>query len=330
MLVVVVAVFVVFVVAKTAVVVPQQSAFVVERLGRFSGVLEAGFHVLMPFMDIVRYKHTLKEQSFEIPEQICITRDNVQVAVDGILYLKVMDPQRASYGISDYNFAITQLAQTALRSEIGKIDLDRTFEERTHINTQVVSELDKATGPWGIKVLRYEIKNITPPKDILAAMEKQMRAEREKRAVILASEGERDAAINSAEGRKQQVIKESEAKRQQQINEAEGQALAILEVAKATAEGISKVGEALSGPGGLEAVQLRVAEQYVKEFGNLARSSTTLVLPATLSDVGSMIALAMNVFKSGQHTASPRAAGGLALPTTPVAPRPGAARPPGT
>ncbi|HZZ83867.1 MAG TPA: stomatin-like protein [Anaeromyxobacteraceae bacterium] len=327
LLVVLVAAFVVFVVAKTAVVVPQQSAFVVERLGRFSGVLEAGFHVLMPFMDVVRYKHTLKEQSFEIPEQVCITRDNVQVAVDGILYLMVMDPQRASYGISDYRFAITQLAQTALRSEIGKIDLDRTFEERTHINTQVVTELDKATGPWGIKVLRYEIKNITPPKDVLAAMEKQMRAEREKRAVILTSEGERDAAINGAEGRKQQVIKESEAKRQQQINEAEGQALAILEVAKATAEGIEKVGAALSGQGGLEAVQLRVAEQYVKEFGNLARSSTTVVLPATLSDVGSMISLAMNVFKSGQQPAAPRS--NQALPTTAVAPRPGPARPPG-
>ncbi len=327
-LVVLLALFLVLVVAKTAVVVPQQSAFVVERLGRFSGVLEAGFHVLMPFMDVVRYKHTLKEQSFEIPEQICITRDNVQVAVDGILYLKVMDAQRASYGISDYRFAISQLAQTALRSEIGKIDLDRTFEERTHINTQVVSELDKATGPWGIKVLRYEIKNITPPKDVLAAMEKQMRAEREKRAVILTSEGERDAAINSAEGRKQQVIKESEAKRQQQINEAEGQALAILEVAKATAEGIAKVGAALSGQGGLEAVQLRVAEQYVKEFGNLARSSTTLVLPATLSDVGSMIALAMNVFRSGQQTAPSRSPAGSALPTSPLAPRP--PRPPGT
>ena len=329
LLVILLAAFVVLVVAKTAVVVPQQSAFVVERLGRFSGVLEAGFHVLMPFMDVVRYKHTLKEQSFEIPEQICITRDNVQVAVDGILYLKVMDAQRASYGISDYRFAISQLAQTALRSEIGKIDLDRTFEERTHINTQVVSELDKATGPWGIKVLRYEIKNITPPQDVLAAMEKQMRAEREKRAVILTSEGERDAAINSAEGRKQQVIKESEAKRQQQINEAEGQALAILEVAKATAEGIAKVGAALSGQGGLEAVQLRVAEQYVKEFGNLARSSTTLVLPATLSDVGSMIALAMNVFRSGQQAAPPRNPAVPALPTSPLPPRP-PRPPPGT
>src|SRR5512143_1798637 len=256
------AVLAVVVVVKTATVVPQQAAFVVERLGKFNAVLEAGFHVLLPFIDVIRYRHTLKEQAVDIPEQICITKDNVQVAVDGILYLKVLDAQRASYGIADYYYAISQLAQTALRSEIGKIDLDRTFEERTHINGMVVTELDKASGPWGVKVLRYEIKNITPPKDVLAEMEKQMRAEREKRAVILTSEGERDAAINTAEGRKQQVIKESEAKRQQQINEAEGQALAILEVAKATAEGIAKVGAALSGQGGLEAVQLRVAEQY--------------------------------------------------------------------
>jgi regulator of protease activity HflC (stomatin/prohibitin superfamily) len=313
----VVAVFVLFVVLKTAVVVPQQYAFVVERLGRFSGVLEAGFHVLVPFLDVIRYRHTLKEQAVDIPEQICITKDNVQVAVDGILYLKVLDPQRASYGISDYHFAITQLAQTALRSEIGKIELDRTFEERTYVNSQLVTELDKASGPWGVKVLRYEIKNITPPKDVLAAMEKQMRAEREKRAVILTSEGERDAAINTAEGKKQQVIKESEAKRQQQINEAQGQAQAILEVAKATAEGLRQVGQAVSGPGGVEALQLRVAEQYVREFGNLAKASSTLVLPATLSDVGSMIALAMKVL--GRD--------GPPLQTTPARPPPGAPPP---
>ncbi|HEY6107135.1 MAG TPA: paraslipin, partial [Anaeromyxobacteraceae bacterium] len=199
-----VAIFVLFVVVKTAVVVPQQSAYVVERLGRFNGVLDAGFHILFPFLDVIRYRHTLKEQAIDIPEQICITKDNVQVHVDGVLFLKVLDPQRASYGIADYYFAISQLAQTTLRSEIGKIDLDRTFEERTNINHALVGELDKATGPWGIKVLRYEIKNITPPQDVLAAMEKQMRAEREKRAVILSSEGERDAAINTAEGRKQQ------------------------------------------------------------------------------------------------------------------------------
>jgi regulator of protease activity HflC (stomatin/prohibitin superfamily) len=295
---VVVAIFVVFIVVKTAVVVPQQNAFVVERLGRFHATLEPGFHVLFPFIDAIRYRHTLKEQALDIPEQVCITKDNVQVAVDGILYLKVLDAARASYGISDYYYAISQLAQTALRSEIGKIDLDRTFEERSHINGMVVTELDKATGPWGVKVLRYEIKNITPPRDVLAAMEKQMRAEREKRAVILTSEGERDAAINTAEGKKQQVIKESEATRQRQINEAEGQAQAILAVASATAEGIQKVAEAISARGGIEAVQLRVAEQYVHQFGNLAKATNTVVLPATLSDVGSMIALAMNVLKA--------------------------------
>jgi len=227
---------VLLVISKTARVVPQQSAYVVERLGRYSRTLGAGFHILWPFLDSVQYKHSLKETAIDIPEQICITRDNVQVGVDGILYSKVLDPQRASYGISDYRFAITQLAQTALRSEIGKIELDRTFEERTNINSQVVNELDKATEPWGVKVLRYEIKNITPPKDVLAAMEKQMRAEREKRAVILTSEGERDAAINQAEGEKQQVIKESEATRQRQINEADGQAQAIMAEAKSAAE----------------------------------------------------------------------------------------------
>jgi regulator of protease activity HflC (stomatin/prohibitin superfamily) len=297
---IVLAIFAIFVVVKTAVVVPQQNAFVVERLGKFHAVLDAGFHVLFPFIDVIRYRHLLKEQAVDIPEQICITKDNVQVAVDGILYLKVLDPQRASYGISNYDYAISQLAQTALRSEIGKIDLDRTFEERNHINSMVITELDKATGPWGIKVLRYEIKNITPPQDVLAAMEKQMRAEREKRAVILQSEGERDAAINNAEGKKQQVIKESEAHRQRQINEAEGQAQAILAVATATAEGLRQVATSISSPGGPEAVQLRVAEQYVGEFGKLARTTNTVILPATLSDVGSMIALATSVLRTGK------------------------------
>jgi len=284
-----------FIVARTAVVVPQQSAFVVERLGKYSGTLDAGFHILLPFFDVIRYRHSLKENAVDIPEQICITRDNVQVHVDGVLYLKVLNPERASYGVSDYHFAISQLAQTALRSEIGKIDLDRTFEERTHINTMVVNELDKASEPWGIKVLRYEIKNITPPKDVLAAMEKQMRAEREKRAVILTSEGQRDAAINNAEGEKQTAIKASEGRKQQQINEAEGQASAILAVAAATAEGLRRVAEAIQMPGGSEAVRLRVAEQYVDRFGELAKAGNTLVVPANLADVASMIALAMNV-----------------------------------
>ena len=259
----------IIILAKTAVIVPQQTAFVVERLGRYSSTLNAGFHLLIPFMDVARYKHTLKEVAIDVPEQICITRDNVQVSVDGVLYIKVLDPERASYGITDYRFAISQLAQTTLRSEIGKIELDRTFEERTNINVQVVNELDKASSPWGVKVLRYEIRNITPPKDVLNAMEKQMRAEREKRAVILASEGERDAVINAAEGDKQQVIKASEARKQQQINEAEGQASAILAIANATAEGIRKIAEANQVPGGYEAVQLRVAEQYIQEFGEL-------------------------------------------------------------
>ncbi len=291
------ALLVLIIIAKTAVVVPQQSAFVVERLGKYAATLDAGFHILLPFIDRIRYKHSLKETAIDIPEQVCITRDNVQVSVDGILYLKVLNPQRASYGISDYNFALIQLAQTTLRSEIGKIELDRTFEERTNINVQVVNELDKASDPWGVKVLRYEIKNITPPKGVLDAMEKQMRAEREKRAVILTSEGERDAAINQAEGEKQQVIKASEAKKQQQINEAEGGAAAILAIAQATAEGLRKVAETIQVPGGQEAVQLRVAEQYITKFGELAKTTNTLILPATVSDVGSMIALAMSAIR---------------------------------
>jgi regulator of protease activity HflC (stomatin/prohibitin superfamily) len=295
LVVIVLSLLALLVIAKTARIVPQQSAYVVERLGRYSRTLGAGFHILVPFIDSVQYKHSLKETAIDIPEQICITRDNVQVAIDGILYLKVLDPERASYGINDHRFAITQLAQTALRSEVGKIELDRTFEERTNINTQVVNELDKASEPWGIKVLRYEIKNITPPKDVLNAMEKQMRAEREKRAVILTSEGERDAAINQAEGEKQQVIKASEAKKQQQINEAEGAAAAIMAIATATAEGLRKVAESTQIPGGYEAVQLRVAEQYIGKFGELAKTSNTLVLPANVADVGSMLALAMNM-----------------------------------
>jgi regulator of protease activity HflC (stomatin/prohibitin superfamily) len=289
------AVLLLIVIAKTAVVVPQQSAYVVERLGKYSGTLGAGFHVLIPFLDVIRYRHSLKEIAVDIPEQICITRDNVQVGIDGVLYLRVLDPERASYGIYDYHFAISQLAQTTLRSEVGKIELDRTFEERTNINISVVSELDKASEAWGVKVLRYEIKNITPPQDVLAAMEKQMRAEREKRATVLNSEGARDSAINNAEGQKQQVIKASEARKQQQINEAEGQGAAILTVASATAEGIRRVAESIGMPGGLEAVQLRVAEQYIREFGNLAKAGNSLILPANLTDVGSMIATAMTV-----------------------------------
>lgn len=292
-----VAILVVILLLKTAVVVPQQSAYVVEYLGKYSRTIQAGFHILVPFVEKIAYRHSLKEQAVDIPEQTCITKDNVQVGVDGVLYLRVLDPQRASYGITDYIFAIMQLAQTTLRSEIGKIDLDRTFEERGAINANVVVELDKASEPWGVKVLRYEIKNINPPRDVLSAMEKQMRAEREKRAVVLTSEGERDAKINEAEGDKQRVIKASEAKQRQQINEAQGEAEAILAVATATAEGLRRVALALKEPGGHEAMQLRVAESYVAEFGNLAKAGNTLVVPANLTDLASMISLATTVMK---------------------------------
>jgi regulator of protease activity HflC (stomatin/prohibitin superfamily) len=285
------------VIAKTAIVVPQQSAYIVEYLGKFRKTIKAGFHILIPFVERIAYKHNLKERAVDIQEQICITRDNVQVGVDGVLYLKVLDAERASYGIGDYIFAIGQLAQTTLRSEIGKIDLDRTFEERGTINNSVVMELDKASDPWGVKVLRYEIKNINPPQDVLSAMEKQMRAEREKRAVILTSEGERDAKINEAEGGKQQVIKESEAAKQKKINEAEGEAEAILSVSTATAEGIRKVAIALETAGGDRAMQLRIAEQYIKEFGRLAKAGNTFVVPSNLSDIASMIALATGISK---------------------------------
>jgi regulator of protease activity HflC (stomatin/prohibitin superfamily) len=290
-----VVVLAIIVLVKTAVVVPQQSAFVVESLGKYSRTLKAGFHILIPFIERTAYKHTLKEQAVDIPEQICITRDNVQVGVDGVLYLQVLKADLASYGIGDYVFAITQLAQTTLRSEIGKIVLDRTFEERSAINANVVEELDKASNAWGIKVLRYEIKNINPPADVLSAMEKQMRAEREKRAVILTSEGVRDAKINEAEGEKQRVIKESEGSKLLQINEAVGQAEAILEIAKATAEGLRQVAQAVSTEGGPEAMKLRIAEEYIEQFGNLAKKSNTLVIPANLSDISSMISLATTI-----------------------------------
>jgi regulator of protease activity HflC (stomatin/prohibitin superfamily) len=299
------AILALIVIAKTAVLVPQQTAVIIERLGEYKKTLNAGFHILIPFLDRVAYRHNLKEQAIDIPEQVCITKDNVQVGIDGVLYLQVLDAARASYGISDYEFAISQLAQTTLRSEIGKIDLDRTFEERQLINSNIVSELDKASEPWGVKVLRYEIKNINPPHDVIQAMEKQMRAEREKRAVILTSEGDRDAQINQAEGEKQRVIKESEAARQQQINEAAGEAEAILAIATATAEGLRRVAAALTTDGGAEAMRLRIAEDYVRQFGNLAKAGNTLVVPSNLSDVSSMIALATKVFDQSRNSAPP-------------------------
>ncbi|MCY4635132.1 MAG: paraslipin [Acidobacteria bacterium] len=306
----VLALVVIFVIAKTAVVVPQQNAYIVESLGKYSRTLESGFALLIPFVERVAYRHSLKERAIDVEEQICITSDNVQVGVDGVLYLQVMDARKASYGIGDYLFAIAQLAQTTLRSEIGKIELDKTFEERSHINLRVVEELDQASNPWGVKVLRYEIKNINPPHDVLSAMEKQMRAEREKRATILESEGDRDAKINQAEGAKQRVIKESEAAKQQQINEAEGEAAAILAVAEATAEGLKKVAAALNEEGGDKAMQLRVAEDYLERFGNLAKAGNTLIVPANLSDIASMIGAATTVLKQvssdGGAGAAPR------------------------
>ncbi len=290
---------IIIIVVKTGVIVPQQMAYVVQRLGRYSRTLGAGFHFLIPFIDSIAYRHALKEDAMDVPEQVCITKDNVQVSVDGILYLKVIDPERASYGIEDFRFAISQLAQTTLRSEIGKIDLDRTFEERATINNAVVNAVDQASEAWGVKVFRYEIKNIQPPHDVLAAMEKQMRAEREKRAIILQSEGERDSKINQAEGEKQQHIKQSEATKQAQINEAQGEAQAIMEVASATARGLKVVAEALKDTGGAEAMQLRIAESYIAQFGHIARAGNTIVLPANMTDLGSMITLAKGILNPG-------------------------------
>jgi regulator of protease activity HflC (stomatin/prohibitin superfamily) len=291
---------VIIVLNAAAKVVPQQEAWVVERLGRYEKTLTAGLHLLMPFVESVRYRHPLKEQIITVDEQDCITKDNVLIKVDAVLYFQIIDPVKASYGIADAELGIVQLSQTTVRSEIGKIDLDRTFEERPNINAQIVGEIDKASIAWGVKVLRYEIKNIKPPVDIREAMERQKRAEREKRAVILESEGRRDALINNAEGKKQEEIKSSEAEKQRQINEAEGRAAAIRSVASATAEGIRDVAKAITESGGSEAVQLRVAEQYIQEFGKLAKESNTIVLPASVSDVASMIATAMGAMKLGQ------------------------------
>lgn len=297
-----VAIFAVVTLFKTMQIVPQQMAFVVERLGKYSRTLNAGMHILIPFVDQIRYKHSLKEIVLDIDEQVCITKDNVQVGIDGVLFFRVTDPYKASYGVANFVPAIVQLAQTTLRSVIGKLDLDRTFEERTHINGEVVLSIDAATDSWGVKVLRYEIKTINPPADVTGAMEKQMRAEREKRAKILESEGDRDSKINRADGLKQETIKNSEAQKQRQINEAEGQASAILSVAKATADGIKMIADSISTKGGQEAVRLRVAEEYIKQFGQLAKTSTTMIVPATANDLSGMIATAMSVFENAKNS----------------------------
>ncbi|MCX6116683.1 MAG: paraslipin [Proteobacteria bacterium] len=290
----------IFFVTQAFRIVPQQTANVVERFGQYHRTLNAGPHIIVPFMDTVRYRHSLKELVIDVPEQVCITKDNVQVKVDGVLFLRVMYPAKASYGVSDYVSAVIQLAQTTLRSEMGKLELDRTFEEREYINNSVVRAIDPATDPWGVKVLRYELKSIQPPKEILDAMEKQMRAEREKRAKILESEGDRDSRVNRAEGEKQETIKGSEAEKQLRINEAEGEAAAIMAVAKATAGGIELVAAALNGVGGRDAANLRVAEEYVKQFGSIAKQSTTMIIPSNLTDVAGMVATALNVIKKVQ------------------------------
>ena len=286
---IVIAVIVVYVLFQVARVVPQRENFVVERLGKYNKTLSAGFHLLVPFIDRVAYKHTLKEQAVDVPSQSCITRDNIAVEIDGILYIQVVDAQLASYGIENYFFATAQLAQTTLRSEVGKIELDRTFEERDLINAQVVSAVDMASAPWGVKVLRYEIKDINPPPSVRDALEKQMRAERERRAVVAESEGDRQAKINVSEGEKQELINLSEAQKLKQINEAEGKAQEIELLANATAEGIRTIAQAINEDGGLDAVNLRVAEQYIAEFGKLANENNTMILPSNVSDLASMV-----------------------------------------
>jgi regulator of protease activity HflC (stomatin/prohibitin superfamily) len=283
---------------RSAVVVPQRSQVVVERLGKYSRTFDAGLHLLVPFLDRIAYRHSMKEEAIDVPKQSCITKDNISVEVDGILYLQVIDAKGASYGISNYRFAVIQLAQTTLRSEVGKIELDKTFEERESINGAVVAAVDKASESWGIKVLRYEIKDIVPPASVQDALEKQMRAERERRATVAESEGARQAKINVSEGMKQETINISEADKIRQINEAEGKARQIELVAESTANGIRKVAEAINAPGGLDAVKLRVAEQYVHEFGRLAKESNTLIIPAPLSDVSSMVAMATKAFEA--------------------------------
>ncbi|MBT7958539.1 MAG: paraslipin [Akkermansiaceae bacterium] len=283
-------ILVVVTLVKTARIVPQRQAFVIERLGKYSRTLSAGFHVLFPFIDRVAYKHSLKEVAIDVPSQMCITKDNIAIEIDGVLYMQVLDAKKASYGIENYHFASAQLAQTTLRSEIGKLELDKTFEERDAINANIINALDKASEPWGLKITRYEIANITPPKSVQDALEKQMRAERERRSQIALSEGEREAAINVAEGHKQQVIKESEAQKLRQINEAEGKAQEITLLAGATAEGIRNIASAINEPGGSDAVNLRIAEQYVREFGNLAKETNTMILPSNLADIGGTVA----------------------------------------
>jgi len=296
-------IFLVFlIIMRTARVVPQKTVFIVERLGKYNGTLEAGFHILIPFIDRVAHKHSMKEMVIDVPPQSCITKDNIAVEVDGILYIQIVDPVKASYGVSDYAFASTQLAQTTMRSEIGKIELDRTFEEREKINSEIVQAVDKASLPWGLKVTRHEIKNIVPPASIKDAMEKQMRAEREKRALIAESEGDKQAKINRAEGDKQEAIAKSEGEKMKRINEAEGRGQEIERVAMATAKGIREIANAISDKGGVDAVNLRIAESYLAEFGKLAQKNNAMIIPSNLSDVAGVVASVGKIFTTMNRT----------------------------
>jgi regulator of protease activity HflC (stomatin/prohibitin superfamily) len=289
---------VILILMRSTRVVPQKTVYIIERLGKYHATFEAGFHVLVPFVDRIAYKHSLKEMVIDVQAQTCITKDNIQVEVDGILYMQIMDPVKASYGVNNYVFASTQLAQTTMRSEIGKIDLDKTFEERETINREIVTAVDKASEPWGLKVTRYEIKNIIPPASIKDAMEKQMRAEREKRALIAESEGDKQAKINRAEGDKQEAIARSEGEKMKRINEAEGRGQEIERVAFATAKGIREIATAINEKGGIDAVNLRIAEAYLGEFGKLAMKNNTMIIPANLSDVSGMVATVSKIFSS--------------------------------
>ncbi len=288
---------------KTIRIVPQKQAFIIERLGKYSTTLEAGFHILTPFIDRVAYRHTLKEQAVDVQPQACITMDNIAVEVDGILYMQVVDPKKASYGINNYQFASAQLAQTTMRSVMGKLELDKTFKERETINSAIVDAVDKASDPWGVKVTRYEVKNILPPQSIKDAMEKQMRAEREKRATIAESEGDRQAKINRAEGDRQEMIARSEGEKQKRINEAEGRAIEILKIAEATGNGIREIASAINEKGGVNAVNLRIAEQYLDEFGKLAKTNNSIIIPSDLSDIAGMIKAASSVIKDRTEAA---------------------------
>lgn len=300
-LLIAVIVFVLIAFVKTVRIVPNREALIIERLGKYARTLEAGFHILIPFIDKVAYRQTLKEQALDVKPQVCITRDNIAVEVDGILYLQVIDAKKASYGIDSYMFASIQIAQTTMRSVMGKLELDRTFEERETINGAIVAAVDKASEPWGVKVTRYEVKNIYPPQSIKDAMEKQMRAEREKRAVIAQSEGERQAKINNADGDRQQKIFQSEGEKQKRINEAEGHAAEIEKVAFATAYGIREIAKAINEQGGSDAVRLRIAEQYLSEFGKLAQTNNTMIIPTNMSDIAGMIATATAVFEKNKQ-----------------------------